>query len=185
MHKRERLLFALAALMILAVLGSCTSWLGSATLRITYSLKNGIHHLENEIQSAEVDLGENSDWQEHRDNITGISRILFAFWVINPTTVDVTAQFYISTDETLTTAQQIENQATLILDGVSVPAQDSVYVAAQDSYQYFRNVDELADRLIDGRFHLYCISSAAPFEIEVPDSAAFLIEFTYAVDWEF
>ena len=182
---RTRAAFLLAGLLVLAVLGGCTSWLSSTTMRITYYLESEIYHLENKIESAEVDLSDDSDWQEHRDKVTGISRILFAFWVINPAAVDATAQFYISTDEVLATAQQIQEQATLILDGISVPAQDSVYVSARDSYQYFRNVDELADRLIEGRFHLYCISSSAPFEIEVPDSAAFVVEFTYAVDWEF
>ena len=174
-----------AGLLILAVLGGCTSWLGSTTMRITYYLESSLYHLENEIESAEVDLQDNEDWQDHRDDVTGINRILFAFWVINPTTSDATAQFYISTDEDLATAQQIQDHATLVLDGISVPAQDSVYINARDSYQYFRNVDELTDRLIEGQFHLYCISSSAPFEIEVPDSAAFMIEFTFAVDWEF
>jgi hypothetical protein len=175
----------LAGLLILAVLGGCTSWLGSATMRITHHLDSRIYHLENEIESAEVDLQDNPDWQEHRDDVTGINRILFAFWVINPTASDATAQFYISAEEDLATAQQIQDQATLVLDGISVPAQDSVYINARDSYQYFRNVDELTDRLIEGQFHLYGISSSAPFEIEVPEGAAFVIEFTFAVDWEF
>jgi hypothetical protein len=169
----------------LAVLVGCTSWLGSTTLRITYYLESGIYYLEDDVQSAEVDLREDEDWQEYHDNVTGISRILFAFWVINPVAGDATAQFYISGNGDLATAQQIQNQATLVLDGITVPAQDSVYVSAQDSYQYFRNVDELADRFIEGQFYLYCLSKTAPFEIVVPDSAAFVVEFTYAVDWEF
>jgi|GEM_PF-1097529 len=175
----------LSGLLLLTVLAGCTSWLGSATLRITHYLEDSIYHLENEVQNAEVDLRDNADWQEHRDNVTGISRILFAFRVINPTATDATAQFYLSTEEGLATAQQIQDQATLVLDGISVPAQDTVYVTARDSYQYFRNVDTLADRLIEGRFYLYGISSTAPFEIQVPDSAALVVEFTYAVDWEF
>ena len=185
MAGRKKSAFLLTGLLVLAVLAGCTSWLGSTTMRITYYLENGIYHLEHEVQSAEVDLRDNSDWQEHHDNVTGINRILFAFWVINPAASDATAQFYISTDGGLVTAQQIQDQATLVLDGISVPAQDSVYVSARDSYQYFRHVDELADRLIEGQFHLYCISTSAPFEIEVPDSAAFVVEFTFAVDWEF
>jgi hypothetical protein len=185
MPGQRGLSLVLAGLLVLAVLAGCTSWLGSATMRITHYLESRIYHLENEIESAEVDLQDNSEWQEHRDDVTGITRILFAFWVINPTAVDATAQFYISTDGNLATSQQIQDQATLVLDGISVPAQDSVYINARDSYQYFRNVDELADRLIEGQFHLYCISSSAPFEIEVPEGAALMIEFTFAVDWEF
>ncbi len=183
--RRRPMAFVLTGLLAMALLSGCTSWLGSATMRVTYYLENSIYSLENEVQSAEVDLRDNPDWREHHDNVTGISRILFAFRVINPVASDATAQFYISTDGGLATAQEIRDQATLVLDGINVPAQDSVYVTAQDSYQYFRNVDELADRLIEGQFHLFCISNAAPFEIEVPDSAAFVIEFTYAVDWEF
>jgi hypothetical protein len=183
--QRKRMALVLTCFLVVALLCHCTSWLGSATLRITYYLEDGIYCLEDEVQSAKVDLRENSDWKKHHDNVTGISRLLFAFWVINPVAIDATAQFYISTEGSLTTAQDIQDQATLVLDGISVPAQDSVYVSAQDSYQYFRNVDELADRLIEGQFYLYCIADAAPFQIKVPDSAAFVVEFTYAVDWEF
>jgi len=185
MASQNKAALLLTGLLAVAVLAGCTSWLGSTTMRITYYLENEIYQLESDIQSAEVDLRDNSDWQEHHDNVTGISRILFAFWVINPAASDATAQFYISTDGGLATAQQIQDQGTLVLDGISVLAQDSVYISARDSYQYFRHVDELADRLIEGQFHLYCISTSAPFEIEVPDSAAFVVEFTYAVDWEF
>jgi hypothetical protein len=176
----------LTGLLTVAILCRCSAWLGSTTLRITYYLEDEIYYdVENGVQNAKVDLRENSDWQEHHDDVTGISRILVAFWAINPVANDATAQFYISLDDSLVTAQEIRDQATLVLDGINVPAQDTVYISAADSYQYFHNVDELTDRLLEGQFFLYCIADAAPFEIEVPDSAALVVEFTYAVDWEF
>jgi hypothetical protein len=183
--KHRNLLPGAAFLLLAAILLQCASWFGSATLRVTYYIEDDIYHLDNKVESAEVDLRENREWQEHHDNIKGISRILFAFWVKNPSVADATAQFYMSTDSSLATAQDIIHQATLVLDGIAVPAQDSVYITAAESYRYFRNVEELADRLIEGRFRLYCIAQEAPFEIEVPDSAAFVVDFTYAVDWEF
>ena len=172
-------------LFILACTWQCSSWLSSATFRVTYYIEEGIHSIEDDAKKAEVDLQENEDWQEHHDDIKGINRILFAFWVKNLADDDAAAQFYISKDCTFSTAPAIRQGATLVVDGVSVPANDSLYVSAPDSYRYLRNVDQLKDHLIDGQFCLYCIAENGPFEIELPENAAFVIEFTYAVDWEF
>ena len=137
------------------------------------------------MEWAEVDLLENETWKEHHEDVKGISRVLFAFWVINHGDVDATAQFYISKNCGLTTEEEVRNGVTLVVDGVSVPANDSTYITAQESCKHLRNLDVLEDRAIEGQFCLYCIAENAPFEIEVPDSAAVVIDFTYAVDWEF
>ncbi len=163
----------------------CTSWLNSGTLRLTYYIKDDIHSVENQVEKADVDLSENEDWREHHDEVKGINRFLFGFGVINLADEDATAQFYVSEDGTLTTAAQVKDLGTLILDGVLVPAQDTVYVAAKDSYRYLQRHDQLEDFLLQGQFYLYCIANNTPFEIQVPDSAALLIDFTYAIDWEF
>jgi hypothetical protein len=171
--------------LLLATAWQCSSWLSSATFRVTYYLEEGIYSVEDLVNKADVDLQENEDWQEHHENIRGIQRVLFAFWVKNLANDNATAQFYLSKDCTFSTASAIRQGATLVVDGVSVPANDSLYVTAADSYRYLRNVDVLKGHLIDGQFCLYCIAENAPFEIQVPENAAFVIEFTYAVDWEF
>lgn len=181
--KRMATGFLLVALM--AFVWQCTSWISSATLRTTFYVKEGIYSVEDHVERAEVDLLENETWKEHHENIKSISRVLFAFWVINHGDVDATAQFYISKNCDLTTEEEVRSGATLVVDGVSVPANDSTYITARESYKHLRNQDELGDRLIEGQFCLYCIAENAPFEIEVPDSAAVVIDFTYAVDWEF
>jgi hypothetical protein len=141
--------------------------------------------VEQQVSRADVDRGANPDWQQHHDQVKGISRVLFAFWVKNLTAEEVTAQFYISTDSSLATAPEVRSKATLVLDDIAVPARDSIFVTAKESYKYFRHLDQLTERLIQGRFCLYCIAEQDSFEIQVPDSAALMIEFTHAVDWEF
>jgi hypothetical protein len=170
---------------LMAFVWQCTSWISSSTIRLTYYIKDRIYSVEDEVERASVSLQEESVWQDHHDDVKGISRVLFAFWVINQDDSEAVAQFYVSKDSTLSTAEEVRNGATLVLDGVSVPAGDSVYITAQDSYRYLRNSDELKERLMEGRFALYCIAQNVPFEILVPDSAAVMIEFTHAVDWEF
>jgi hypothetical protein len=183
--KRKRGAVGILLMALMAFSWQCTSWFSSATLHLTYFVEKAIHSVDEKVERATVDLTENDDWQEHHDDVEGISRVLFAFWVKNLSAVDATAQFYISTDSALVTAEEVADGATLVLDGVHVPANDSVYVTPQNSYKDLQHVDELKERLIEGRFSLYLLADHVPFEIEVPDSAALVIEFTYAVDWEF
>lgn len=187
---KSKLKKAAAGLLLTALMAfvwQCTSWIGSATLRLTYYIEDDIYSVENDVDMAEVDLMEHEEWQKHHDDIKGINRILFAFWVKNHSDVDASAQFYISEDCSLSTIEEIRDphKATLVLEGVSVPARDSVFISAKESYRYLRHLDVLEESLIAGHFCLYCIADSAPFEIEVPESTAVILDFTYAVDWEF
>lgn len=160
----------------------CISWLLSTTLRITFYVEEGIYAVEEHVEMAEVDLLENEDWEDHHDDVKGIQRILFASWVINRGEADAIARFYVSRDCSLTTAAQVRSGATLVLDGITVPAHDSTYITASDSYRYLRNQDVLKDLMMEGMFCLYCIAEDAPFELEVPESVAVVIDFTYVAD---
>ena len=185
---KSKLKLVTAGILLLALVAfvwQCTSWFSSTTLRLTYYIEDDIYSVENDVDKAEIDLTEHKDWQEHHDDVKGINRVLFAFWVKNHGDVEATAQFFISEGCDLSTEGEVRNGATLVLDGISVPANDSIYVTAKESYRYLRHFDELEKRLIEGQFCLYCIAENAPFDIEVPDSAALVIDFTYAVDWEF
>jgi hypothetical protein len=161
-------------------LWQCTSWLVSTTLQITFYVEDGLYAVEDSVQMAPVDLTDNEDWAEHHDEVTGIQRVLFATWVMNRSAVDAIAQFYISADSALASADQVRDEATLILDGITVPADDSIYITAPQSAEYIRNAEELKDFLVEGVFSLYCIAEESPFEIEVPESVAVVIDFTYS-----
>jgi hypothetical protein len=164
---------------MMALLCQCTSWILSATLQITFYVEDDIYSVDDNVEMASVDLTENEDWDEHHEEVTGIQRAAFATWVINRSSIDAAAQFYVSTNCTLTTDTQVENEATLVLDGISVPANDSIYVTAEESYQYIQHQDELFDIMLEGAFCLYCIAEESPFAIEVPESVAVVIDFTY------
>ena len=170
---------------LMAFVWQCTSWLSSSTIRLVYYIKDDIYSVENEVQRASVNLQEERVWQDHHDDVQGISRVLFAFWVINLADAEAIAQLYVAEDSTLSTAEEVRNGAMMVLDGVSVPPNDSVYITALESYRYLRHPDELKERLMEGQFSLYCIAKNVPFEIRLPDSAAVVIEFTHAVGWEF
>jgi hypothetical protein len=175
-----------AVLLLLAgLLWHCASWFSSGTLFVTYSIENDIHSVQDDVERALVDLHDLEEWQEHHDEIKGINRVLISFWIVNRSVQEASAQFYISDNCALTTARQVIDEAALVVDGISVAAGDSVHITAKESYRYFRNLDQLKRRLIEGQFCLYCIAENAPFDIEVRDGAALYFEFTYAVDWEF
>jgi hypothetical protein len=178
--KLTKAAMGLALLALMAFVWQCTSWLLSATLQVTYSVEAGVQSFEDDVGVILVDLTENEDWQEHHDKITGIQRILFASWVINRSGTDAVAQFYISDDCTITEADSVKAKTDLILDGISVPANDSIYVTPLKSLRYLRKPEVLKEFLMAGEACLYWIAREVPFTLEVPDSVTIVVDFTYA-----
>lgn len=172
----------LALIALMAFLWQCTSWLLSATLRVTYSVEADIFSVEDDVGVVQVDLTENEDWNEHHDEVTGIQRVLFASWVINHSDTATAAQVYISKDCSITDADSVKSKADLILDGISVPANDSIYITPQNSYRYLRKPEVLREFLLAGDACLYWIAKEVPFTLEVPDSVTIVIDFTYAAE---
>ena len=127
-----------------------------------------------------MDLTEDEDWQEHRENITGIQRVLFASWVINHGDIDADVQVYISADTSYTNVDSVKAKTDLILDGISVPANDSIYVTPLTSIKYLHKPEVLKEFLLEGEACLYWIAREVPFRIEIPDSVTIVVDFTYA-----
>jgi hypothetical protein len=170
----------LALIALMAFVWQCTSWLLSATLRVTYSVEAGIGSAEDGVGMIHIDLTEDEDWQEHRDNITGIQRILFASWVINHSDIAADVQVYISDDCGITDVDSVKSETDLILDGISVPANDSLYITPLNSIKYLHKPEVLKEFLLAGEACLYWIAREVPFTLEIPDSVTIVVDFTYA-----
>ncbi|KPL18773.1 MAG: hypothetical protein AMJ92_06435 [candidate division Zixibacteria bacterium SM23_81] len=165
---------------LMAFVWQCTSWLLSATLQVTYSVEADIFSVEDDVGMVKVDLTEDEDWQEHRDEITGIQRILFSSWVINHSDSTAAAQIYISKRCDIEDADSVKALTDLILDGISVPGNDSIYITPQNSHMYLQEPEVLKEFLLEGEACLYWIAKEVPFTLEIPDSVTIVVDFTYA-----
>lgn len=127
------------------------------------------------INSGDVDLSTNSDWNDHKADIVGIDDLGFACRITNNSGVAASGQLYVSAnDKDYTTETAIRANAILVLDGIVVPAGETVDIEWQDSYDYLENFDLVKEVIFGEQFHYYFIAAETPFNIDVTDLVLFL-----------
>lgn len=127
------------------------------------------------INSGDVNLAENSDWQDHKADITGIDDLGFACRITNNSGAAASGQLYVSpNDKDYTTEAAIRANGILVLDGITVPAGETRDITWQESYDYLQNFDAVKTVVFGEQFHYYFIAAETPFNIDVTDLVLFL-----------
>ena len=69
-----------------------------------------------------VDLNEEPDYADNKDNIKSVDEISVVAIITNNLPAPATARLYLSNDESLTTVEDIEAEATLVYESPTIPA---------------------------------------------------------------
>jgi hypothetical protein len=125
------------------------------------------------FQSLPVNLENNDDWKEHKDQLNSVDDIGFACKITNHEDTVATGQIWIS-EKNYTTPTDVAAHATKILDGIMVPANDSTSIEWKDSEKYLSNFTEAKTIVYTEKFHLYFMVAETPFHIDVDDIVLFL-----------
>jgi hypothetical protein len=105
-----------------------------------------------------VDLTEEDAWEDHKDNLDNIEDVAMTFRFVNTSLEnEATGRIYVSSDNSLTDTTEIKATATLILDGLTVPINDSLEVDLAFYYDVFQNFEALRDLVKTGAFTGYAI----------------------------
>jgi hypothetical protein len=115
-----------------------------------------------------VDLTENSDWQDHKDNIDMIDAVGFTMTMDNSNGSAVTFNLYVApyADKqlynTLIDFQQAvtDGDVYVVIKDLTVPAGTSTVTYAQ-SLTHLHNLDKLKELTKTGKLHLYATTSLA------------------------
>lgn len=127
------------------------------------------------ISYGEVNLENNGDWNEHKDDIAAVDDIGFACRITNNGSTVAAGQLYVSElDKTLTTPEQIQEQAILVLDGITVQPGATREIEWQESYDFLMNFEETKQVIFTEHFKYYFIAEETPFNIHVEDIVLFL-----------
>jgi hypothetical protein len=127
------------------------------------------------INSGDVDLSTNSDWNDHKEDINGIDDLGFACRITNNSNAAASGQLYVSAnDKDYTTEAAIRANAILVLDGIVVPAGGTRDIEWQESYDFLKNFDQVKTTIFGEQFHYYFIAAETPFDIDVTDLVLFL-----------
>jgi|GEM_PF-6919589 len=157
---KKTLLFGLIALSGLLIAGCLVT--GQVT--IIEDVDIGVTSNSN-IGKFHLNLNENEDYADKIDKIKSIDAVSFVARIWNREDSASTAAIYISSSGSYSTVDQIEDNAIKVLETPPVPANNSILIGWNDSYQYMHNLDSLFRYVKDvGEFYVYAIASPVPFD---------------------
>ena len=160
----------------------CLVFVGCLLITKTFTI---VVYIDATIQSDDDNVGReyftlegNDVWEDHKDEINSIESVEFAAKITNWENTEATGQVYISDNGALNTPAAIQNNATLILDGISIPPGEQVVIEREESAQYIMHFEELRAQVESGDFYVYAVADNVPFHIEVAESLAVIVSFT-------
>jgi hypothetical protein len=147
----------LSSLIISIIIAGC---LASGTVVYVFDLVGGWAS-NGSMQWRQVDLSDNSDFQDNKDKLKSVDAIVLVGDIINLGASDLTADIYIS-DNLYILPEQVIANATQIFTSPTVPAQDTLHINWNDGMNYIMNLSTLEDQVKgDGQFYIYAISSSS------------------------
>ena len=120
-----------------------------------------------------VDLTNNSDWKEHRDQLNSVDDIGFACKITNYESSVATGQIWIS-DKSYSSPADVRTNAVKILDGIARPAGGTRSIEWKESADFLSNFNEAKTIVYTEKFYLYFMVAETPFHIDVKDIIVFL-----------
>jgi len=112
-----------------------------------------------------VNLNDNPDYVEHKDDLNSIDDIGFVCKVHNTGGTTATGKLYISnTSQT----SAVPNDKILVLDGISVAAGQTKTITLEESYNYLKNFEAARDAILKEQFTVYWTASGQ-FTLDVTD----------------
>lgn len=169
MFRNKKTLTLLTAAIITTLLVS-GCWLLGITLVLSYDIEDKPAYTNTYFNGWFIDLTTEEDWQDHQDQLDEIYNLLFYGWITNYENTEATGRIYVYKDTTLHTIEEVESNATLVLDGVVIPADTTVEVPLIDL-----DLKPIRDLIMEGKFGLYAIAANIPFHIRVFDASVVVI----------
>jgi len=164
----KKKLSVLLGILIVLTLVSCDSWL-TGTFTATYDIDD-IASTNDAVDTYVLDLNDNEDYAEHRENIESVDQVSIIGWIINRSSNPIAGEFWVAEDDNLITPDDVRNSATLIFaTPITLPDEnDSVFINWQDGLGSMVNVDTLRNYIQNvGAFTVYGLADEMPFSVEM------------------
>ncbi len=117
----------------------------------------------------DIDLTEDSDWQDHKDKIKDIDNVGFVLQVTNHEASAVDVKMYIDNvgDPVYDNLTDIQDNADLILDNVTFAADGETTIDWSTSLTKVKNVSILKNFADSGIFRIYIVSSQPSVDVTI------------------
>lgn len=114
-----------------------------------------------------VDVTDEEDWEDHKDDIQQVNWVSFEFYFTNPGGSDVSFDGYIDDiDNPQCGTIPCAEATTRVLKDITIPAGSSTHISMGDSFAYQENVEILKNLAEAGAFHFYGVSDGGAFVLD-------------------
>ena len=114
-----------------------------------------------------INLADNDDWEEHRENIDKVELIGFELWITNNETSEWTYSGYMDDYDPACTTLTCFNGSTskfMVLKEITIPAASGgtgsqKYISYANSFDYIDNLAAMKAKVLSGQFNVFGIAS--------------------------
>ena len=128
-----------------------------------------------------IDITDEPDWIDHKDDITDIDNVGFELWVTNTSGVANAFDCYVAPLSSSLTGDspksEVTASATHALVSVPLAATGQTFIGYADSFSHISNLDILKTLTETGQFKFFAMSDATPVDFTV-DSIRVVVTLT-------
>lgn len=126
-----------------------------------------------------VDITNEQEWEDHKDNIHTIDLIGFQLWITNNVASSNSFNLFVDDGDaaTETTRAGVEANATKVINALALPASQHVYLTYSKSLKLLDNEEKLKELVKAGKFHFYAISKNPTIDFTL-DSVRVIVTIT-------
>ena len=127
----------------------------------------------------DIDITDEPDWEDHKDNIDAIDLVGFELWIDNFEAAGWTFDVYVDDGDAAAydNRDDVIANATQILTGLIIPI-GSTHLTYGESFAYVTNVETLKTLVKTGNFHYYGFASGGTVHGYEVDSGKVIITFS-------
>ncbi len=175
---------SLSSLLVFTLLLACG--LVSGTFVVSVMFRDIPFTAGDSLYFYEVDLDEDSDWEEHSSDIESIDAVGFELWITNHEAEPATFSVYLDSiyydpvgDPIVydLETELVDNGVPKVLDGLTIDSGPNYFTYGQ-SLTYLDNVGYLSDLMLDGSFHFYGVSTQGDVDGYTIDSVRVVVTVT-------
>jgi len=142
---------------------------GCGLISITLLLNEDIPetNVPNGLFTYDVDVTDEQDWEDHKDQIEQVNWVSFELTLTNPGEAAITFNGYVDdVDNAVCSTIGCATATTRVLKNITIPASSTRVITMGESFGFMENMDVLKALAATGRFRFYGVSGGGPFVID-------------------
>ncbi len=170
----KKLKFALAALLIIALIVGCGIATGSFTFG--YEIDDTIESTNATLEYEYIDLTTIEDYNDHKDDLKSLDNVAIVGTILNNGPGAVSGEVWLAYDSTFTDPDTVRYYGTRIFVTTGIPEDILLYINWEDGLGWIENFPEVQTAVLDSAYLvIYGLGDADIFDVELDIDIIFTV----------